>query len=257
MRSQVTLLQKLTMYIAALVLAVGYPISVMATTQEVTQTPSTIEVQTPPAPVSPNTGSTSETPPSAPVTAPAPTGETTPVPKPAEPKLTYIYNPVTGRWDSEKWQYNAQTNTYEKPVVITVDPAKEGDDLKPDTGDSTTKDVDTKVNVENTVTSDAKTGDAAVKSNTLAGSAASGDAAATATLVNIVNSEVMTGNNTQIAEFTQDIYGDVKGDILLHPMLLKAFLEAEAHENASNIKVNNAAQMTNNLDLNEVRVISL
>lgn len=244
-----TIVQKVMMYIAALVLAVGYPISAMATTQEVTETPPTTQTQTPPTTESP---APSTTMPPAGSTPTTPTQPTAPAPKPEEPKLTYVYNPLTGRWDSEKWQYNPATNTYEKPVVITVDPVKEDAKGEPDSTSETTKDIDTKVNVENTITSDAKTGDATVKSNTLAGSAASGDAAATATLVNIVNSEVTTGNNAQIAEFTQDIYGDVKGDILLHPMLLKAFLEAEAHENASNINVNNSTQITNNLDLNAV-----
>lgn len=214
-----TLTHKVMMYITALVLAVGYPMTAMASTQEQTPSPSQAQVTEPPSV------------PEAPVSE-----------QPKEPELTYTYNPATGRWDSEKWKYNPATNTYEPPVIITAEP------VSPAPTDST-KNVDTNVTVENNVNSNASSGEATVEQNTLAGNAASGNAEAAAQLVNIVNSTVTTGPNAQVAEFTQDIYGDVKGDILLSPMLLKAFLEAEAAEGVTNTNINTTNTVENNLTL--------
>ncbi len=176
-----------------------------------------------------------------PTTPPAQTTEQAPAPEPEKPPLNYTYNANTGRWDSEDWQYNPATGAYEKPpapVVITPT-------------DETKKDVDTTVTIDNDITSDATSGDSTVGSNTKGGSATTGDAAAVANLLNIVNSSVTTGDNQKVASFTQDILGDVKGDIILYPMLLKAMLEAQAGNTPnSSIDVKNNFQLNNNVDLN-------
>jgi hypothetical protein len=66
----------------------------------------------------------------------------------------------------------------------------------------------------------------------------------------VVNSSVTTGDNQKVASFTRDIMGDVKGDIILYPMLLKAMLEAQAgSEQSSTIDVKNNFEIDTNVDL--------
>jgi len=208
------LTRQVVAYLTALVLAAGYPIAAMADTQE-------------------------------PTTPPVETVEQAPV-EPEAPKLNYTYNENTGHWDSEKWQYDPTTGTYvapAPPVIITppVDDTEKTDD---------TKSVDTTVTAENNLTSDATSGDSTVAENTAGGSATTGDAAAIATMLNVVNSSVTTGDNQKVASFTQDIMGDVKGDIVLYPMLLKAMLEAQAGgDKNSTIDVKNNFQLDNNVGL--------
>lgn len=160
-----------------------------------------------------------------------------------EPELTYTYNEETGRWDSEKWQYNPQTGQYEAPpqpmmqapptpTIIEPEPAPLKESPEPEVSEETTaqlkKEVKTDATLTNEIISDAVTGDATVAENLRAGNATTGDAHVDATLVNMVNSTLSGGPNQKVAQFTEDIIGDVKGDIILYPMLLKAMLEAEA-----------------------------
>lgn len=201
-------------YLIALILAAGYPLAAMADTQE-------------------------------PTTPPVEMINQTPIVQPEAPKLNYTYNPNTGHWDSEKWQYNTETGKYETPpppVIIEVPVEK--------TSTDETKSASTTVTVDNNLTSDAASGDSTVASNTTGGNATTGDAAATATLLNVVNSSVATGANQKVATFTQDIMGDVKGDIVLYPMLLKAMLEAQAGgDTSSALDVKNNFKIDNNVDL--------
>lgn len=211
------IIQKGFVYIFALVLVAGYPVAAMADTQE------PVTESTPPTTVQ-------ETP-----------------PQPEPPKLNYTYNSTTGRWDSDQWQYNAQSGTYETPPAPTV--------ITPQT-DTTSKDkqstTDTAdVTIDNTINSNATSGNSAVSNNTTGGNASTGDAAVVANLLNIVNSSITTGDNQKVATFTQDIYGDVKGDIVLYPMLLKAMLEAKANTGTSssidattNFNIDNKVNLT-------------
>ena len=208
-------------YFTALVLVTSYPISAMATTQELATAP---VPQTSEQPVV----STSE-----------------PVSEPKEPELTYTYNQNTGHWDSEKWQFNPATGQYETPPApIIIEPEIEDNRV------DESKTVDTTVTAENNLTSNATSGDSTVANNTSGGNATTGDAAAIATMLNVVNSSVTTGNNQKVANFTQDIMGDVKGDIVLYPMLLKAMLEAQAGDDkSSTLDVKNNFEIENNIDL--------
>ena len=223
MRSIKKVTQQILAYLTALILVAGYPVAAMADTQEPTTTP--------PAQVTEQ----------APVQAPAAEPET--------PKLNYTYNQDTGHWDSEKWQYNPASGIYEAPSAPVVIAPPAAEDKSTGSADET-KSVDTTVTAENNLTSNATSGNSSVAGNTAGGSAATGDAAAMATLLNVVNSSVTTGNNQKVATFTQDILGDVKGDIVLYPMLLKAMLEAQAGGNASSgIDVKNNFEVNNNVDL--------
>jgi len=208
--------RRILAYFTALVLVAGYPLSAMADTQEATVPP--VEV----------------------------VEQSQATPEPEAPKLTYTYNEKTGYWDSEKWQYNPTSNAYETPpapVIIEPKPIEENKI-------EDTKSVDTTVTIENKITSDATSGDSAVIKNTVGGNATTGDAAAVANLLNVVNSSVTTGNNQKVATFTKDIMGDVKGDIILYPLLLKAMLESQAGNNPnSTIDVKNNLEINNNVDL--------
>jgi len=223
MRSIKKVTQQILAYVTALILVAGYPMAAMADTQEPTTT-SPVQVSE-----------------QAPVQAPAAEPET--------PKLNYTYNQDTGHWDSEKWQYNPTSGIYEAPPAPVVIAPPAAEDKSTGSTDET-KSVDTTVTAENNLTSNATSGNSSVAGNTTGGSATTGDAAAMATLLNVVNSSVTTGNNQKVATFTQDILGDVKGDIVLYPMLLKAMLEAQAGGNASSgIDVKNNFEVNNNVDL--------
>lgn len=230
------------LYVLALVLVAGYPLAAMADTQEPV---------TDPVPV---TASPAETPTSSPVSAP-PSSSPAPVQTPApaeikEPPLTYTFNPTTEKWDSEKWQFNPQTNAYEKPpapIIITPTLAPE---VKATGDQSVDKTVKTDVTVDNKVNSDAASGNALISKNTTAGNALTGDATAVANIINVVNSAVATGNNQKIATFTQDIMGDVKGDIVLYPLLLKAMLEQKAKNSGTPTTVNATTDLGVNNTLN-------
>lgn len=208
------LLRRGIIYLSALVLVAGYPITAMADTQEPTTTAPTTVAPTPPA------------------------GETKKEP-------AYTYNPETGTWDSKQWKFNPETGTYERPPKpVVIEP-----ETPPTDQSSVDKNVDTNVKVDTNVTSDATTGNSTVAENTKAGNATTGDASSIATILNTVNSTVGTGNNQKVATFTQDILGDVKGDIILYPTLLKAMLEAEATQGSGTINAQTNMDVANNVNV--------
>ncbi|MGH7218502.1 MAG: hypothetical protein ACREGE_03630 [Candidatus Microsaccharimonas sp.] len=212
MRRALIAMRKGVIMVTALVLVAGYPLTtVMADAQE-------------PVPPAPETTQTT-----APEGAPAPTSETPPAEE-EKPKLTYTYDAEHEKWNSEKWQFNPQTGKYEPtPTPIIIEPNPVTDDSE----SSLDADIDTDVTLDTSVNSNATSGDANVSSNTTGGNATSGDANVSATVMNIVNSSIATSGNQKITTFTQDIMGDVKGDIMLYPLLLKAMLEAGANKDNS------------------------
>lgn len=220
-------------YAAALVLAVGYPLSVFA--EEV------------------------------PAASPTPTATQQtekPTSPPKKPKPTYTYNAATGRWDSDKWVYDASSNSYKPapqnpapveapaptpsaPTVVTP-PATDQSTPTAQSNASSTTDATTSTSATNTQDSSATTGNATVNRNTSAGSATTGNATSTATILNTVNSAITTAENQKAATFVSDVMGDVHGDIVLQPMMLKAMLEAGA---AANTTITNTSSLTNNVNL--------
>ena len=217
-----TIRRRIAYFITALVLVTSYPFAAMAQSPEET---------TPP-----------------PVTA-----ETT---APEEPPLTYTYNPDTKTWDSEKWVFNATTGKYEPaptPVIVEPEPAITTNGEEESGIDATAKSeadisAETNVNLNNDINSEAGSGDASVIKNTNGGNATTGDATVSATVMNSVNSSLGLDSNQKVATFTQDIMGDVKGDIMLYPMLLKELLESQIQDEL-NVNVQNNFNIENNLDL--------
>lgn len=169
-----------------------------------------------------------------------------------EPEKNYYYDEESKRWNTDAWVFDPETGTYKeapKPVVITPSDGLGGIDEKQDT--SSGIDAETITDISNALDSLAKTGDAGVVGNTQAGSAKSGDASAVATVINNVNSTLTNTNNTEAATFVSDVMGDVNGDIILQPMLLKALLEASAVNTAQDQTINstNKTNITNDLNL--------
>ena len=193
------------------------------------------------------------------------TNQSSQQPKPVEvkPKRTYTYNEDTKRWDSDKWAYNATAGNY-VPVQPPKPVTPEQSPVAPSIANSAEpqKEVDNKsstasnleaVNtskVENALDSVAQTGSASVTENTNANNAKSGDASGSATVINNLNSSLTNSDNSKAATFVTDIMGDVHGDILIKPMLLKAMLEAEATDQGeSNINLKNDTTITNDINL--------
>lgn len=233
-------MRRITLYVTALLLAVGYPLTAMADTPEAAATDSST----------------------------ATTTDQTPPPK------TYTYNAATGHWDSNEWYYDAASGTYKAvppaPTTTIVTPDSSTTTPTGDTAPSSTTptssdptvdstnnatgstDVTTNTNATSNVNGDATSGDASVLKNTTGGNATSGDAASTATIVNSVNSTIAAGNNDKAASFTYNVMGDVNGDIMLYPMMLKTMLESQANPNATSsqsISATQNNQLTNNVNL--------
>ena len=190
---------------------------------------------------------------------------------------TYYYDETSGRWNTSKWTYDPATNTY-KPTIAasTPPPAPEqstetNDAEEPASGDSSAADTTTttgpssnnETNEETTVNSnttingdkkitndldsDATTGNAGVTQNTNGGNAQTGKASADATIVNSVHSSVGSGENSGVAHFTIDLYGDVYGDIVIGPDATKNATKTTNIDSKTN--VNNNDSITNNVDL--------
>jgi len=244
------------LYISALLLVGSYPLTAMAVTEEVPAISTTV-----------NTPATSDS--SAISSTPLPTETKT------TPEASADSNNKGERQDRNKWRYNPETGRHEriqepksKPVQVTppAAPATSGEPVvvtpTADQDSSPSQNVtaqqnetsiltdDTKTALTNMLNSTAKSGDAKVKDNTYAGNATTGDATATTTILNNVNSSMTNSNNQKAASFVSDITGDVYGDIILQPMLLKAMLEAGATNASNNTTVNNTNQFTNDINLN-------
>jgi hypothetical protein len=175
-----------------------------------------------------------------------------PTPK-SEP--TYTFNPETKHWDSDKWVYNATTGKYEAvptptvsvpPLVVESDTPQTHNGS--DNGSTTITDT-THATIGNTINSDAATGNATVDSNTKAGDATTGNASAVATLMNTINSSV-SASGADFATFVTDVTGDVHGDIMLYPMLIKAMLQAAAQPSDTTVAASTASAITNDINLN-------
>lgn len=251
MKSITQLLRGASLVGGSLLIALWFPLAVFAEELPAATTePSTTSVPIDsPAPASSDPAPATTTEPQAqPVTTelPAPTESTEPV-IPAEPEKTYTYDEATGRWNSNVWTYDAASGKYiPTPAPVIVQPVAP---LEDSTSGSTIS-AETTAAIANALTSIAATGDASVIKNTQAGDATSGDASSVATIINNVNSSLAADANQQTAQFVSNIMGDVNGDIMLQPMLLKAMLEAGSQTQPSlNLNASTDNAITNNLDL--------
>jgi hypothetical protein len=201
-----------------------------------------------------------------------------PVTKQTRPKTapTYSYNPSTGHWDTTEWVYDAPSGKY-IPNIISTPVLPEGADvdkaslkspeaqkalmasalthMASNAGPGSSNQVNSSGKptgifdlfynafISNDISSSAISGDALVNMNTLAGSALSGDAKAIATIFNLLQSSWNLGLvGSAFHTFTQSIYGNLIGDLLLSPgqSVLSAATPSDITINASgNAAINN------------------
>lgn len=191
--------------------------------------------------------------------------------KQTSPKTTptYSYNPETGHWDTTEWIYDAPSGKY-VPNIISVLSLPEGavvDESSPTPTAKTTSlapstsqqaasntgpgssntisdtskpkglfDLFYNAFISNDINSSAISGDALVNMNTLAGSALSGDARAIATIFNLLQSSWNLGLvGNAFHAFTESIFGNIIGDLLLDPGYTPG---ASSAVNPSDITVN-------------------
>lgn len=104
--------------------------------------------------------------------------------------------------------------------------------------------------ISNTLESLAKTGEALVSGNTLAGSALSGDATAIANLVNLLQSSwgIASGG---LLTFLSNITGDVVGDLLFDPEAIPANTSIERTTDVD-VNVTQNGSITNDVDLDAI-----
>lgn len=104
--------------------------------------------------------------------------------------------------------------------------------------DSTQKvDQEQDVKIDNDVDSSAESGDALVKKSNDGGDATSGDSTAIANVMNLLNSAVSGG---EVTTFTQDIFGNVFGDLIIDPGALPTAGSGNLELNADvNATINN------------------
>ena len=228
------------MYGLTLVLVAGYPAAAMADTQEPT-TPSSspTTTQTTTAPTTTTSTTSDQTPSSS---SPSSTTSPSTPPSTTTPPPTIIEPPATTQPTQDSITTSPPTadttNSSATPAADSTAPSSTPANSTSTTTATTTVDANSNVN------SGASSGNSTVSNNTAAGSATTGDAAATATLLNVVNSTLATGDNQKVATFTKDILGDVKGDIVLYPLLLKAMLEANAANTANTANAPDATTST-------------
>lgn len=211
------------------------------------------------------------------------TESTTPT-EPVQPtKPVYSYDETTNHWNSDKWYYNPATGVYEPvvpapaptvtspaPTTTQQEPATDTNQTQPSTTQqapagsgpassnkitndgSTSQQAQTNTNstINNGLNSNATTGNAGVISNTAAGDATTGDATATTTIANVVNSAVTPSSVGGVANFVSNVNGDVHGDIVLYPMILAAVLQAASSQSHdTSLTANNSTDITNDINL--------
>jgi hypothetical protein len=105
----------------------------------------------------------------------------------------------------------------------------------------------TGVAVNNQIGSTAASGDVDVSQNTLAGNATSGNAQATANVVNLLQSQ--TSLQSDVATFTYDIYGNVQGDLMIDPAQLSN-VNTSVSNDPNNLAINSSTDAAINNDIN-------
>ena len=133
---------------------------------------------------------------------------------------------------------------------LTLDPGK----ITPNTAATAPQDLtinaDQNAAINNKITLEANSGNAAVTQNTTAGDATSGDATAIANLVNAINSSISTGKSFL---GMLNIFGSLDGDILIPPELTQTLLAANTLGSLDTSSIDNRsilADFTNNQSIN-------
>ncbi len=200
-----------------------------------------------------------------------------PVTKQTAPKNApnYSYNPETGRWDTTEWRYDAPSSAYVPNTVSTTTlpenaqvtatdalpsnpegaASLSSDSSLPNTTVHSTSNSAGAFNlfynasISNNVNSSARSGDATLSSNTLAGNAVTGDALTMATVLNLLQS-VWDPTNGDIATFTANIDGDVTGDLTIDPGQIPQNVSVNEENRAElDVNVTQNTVLDNNINL--------
>jgi hypothetical protein len=137
----------------------------------------------------------------------------------------------------------SQTTVPATPGLPATNPSTTGQTAPNSTAKSTTG-----TNVANQLNSDATSGNADVAHNGMAGSAVTGNADATATLLNLLQSSLSFDGST-LTTFSKDI-GTTTGDIYIDPRILgNATTIAKKPEDKLSVSSDATAGITNNINL--------
>ena len=228
MRNYKTMIRSCLLYVMAMTVAAGVPLTAFATTDPSASETSPTELvapaeETTQAPVVSDTTQVQD---------PAPTTtqqETTPTD-------TTVVQPLPV-------QENAQLSDLPPTVTAQEEATQPAPSVSADTEHTAT------IDATNNLNSQAKTGNTTVTKNTTGGSAMSGDAAATTTVINTVHSTIQ-GDTSGVAHFTADIYGNVVGDITLAPILDNAMSSSNSPSaTKTTVQADQTSNLTNNISL--------
>lgn len=183
---------------------------------------------------------------------------------------SYSYNPNTGMWDTTKWVWDAPSQKYVPNTVSTANSTVVNDPSITNAGPDSTNainQVETNTGtfdlfynsaISNDTTSTAKTGNASVTGNTLAGSGASGDATSIVNIINLLQSNWDPQGANSPLLFNANINGDVTGDLVLDPNLINTTGPGSSatidSQRSNNLTINYDANgaITNNITLEAI-----
>jgi hypothetical protein len=183
---------------------------------------------------------------------------------------SYSYNPSTGMWDTTQWVYDAPTGKYvpnissaaAAPVsALSNIPASVGtntsgpssvNSVNTNTKNSGVFDLFYNAQISNNITQNANSGSAAVIGNTVGGSALSGNALDVTNIVNMLSSSFGLQNAANLMTFTENINGDVVGDLYIDPNQINNQSVTLNNSNAQNnvtINANGSGLINNDITL--------
>ena len=180
-----------------------------------------------------------------------------PVTHQTQPKTPqdYSYNPATGMWDTTQYVYNPSSGTYVPNVVSLPSDPQQSSTQSPSatsaTGPGSMSSVSSNTNnnaifnlfynaqISNNISQNAVSGAAAVMGNTVGGNALTGNALDVNNIINMLKSTFGLQNAANLLTFTENINGNVNGDILIDPNQI----------NNSSVVLNNS-NTQNNLTIN-------
>ena len=128
---------------------------------------------------------------------------------------------------------------------IVLDPAKAGSKENSSSAMDVEVNATSNASITNDVNLQAKSGNADVTKNTKAGNATSGDATAVANIINLINSSISAGDSFL---GMLNIHGNLDGDVLLPPAMLKQIKALSMGQTSSNVAATSSANqsITNN-----------
>lgn len=246
MRNFTTIIRSCLLYIMALVAATAYPLTALASTDPLPAENTVVETTVAPQETttpSPDASQTNTT--SGQEGATTGTSEQAPAaPTPSTAAETEAPTPAAATAQSESSVAPAAPATTQESAPVSSNSSTSS---SPNASTNTT--VNTAIDATNNLTSQAKTGDAGIIKNTTGGSATSGDAAATTTVINTVHSTVQ-GDTAGVAHFTADIHGNVVGDITLSPILSGVLANPNSAPLTTTVQTDQNSNLTNNISLN-------